>query len=129
MTFKSPEVGAKALKSLLDSDRNFSTVSVEHGLARALNAFSESDIRLYRNGSLPFIGREASVGALSSVTGQYKSEPISGEVSSVADFGYTHGTYDLTDETKKVIEHGSYVRIWRKVDYRWKIILDITNAH
>ena len=36
---------------------------------------------------------------------------------------------NLTDETKKVIEHGSYVRIWRKVDGRWQIVLDITNAH
>ena len=29
MTFESPEVGAKALKSLLDRDRNFASVSVD----------------------------------------------------------------------------------------------------
>ena len=70
MIFKSPEVGANALKSLLDRDRNFSTVSVEQGLARAFIAFSCSGSSDFtETGSLPFIGREASVGALSSDQG------------------------------------------------------------
>ena len=45
------------------------------------------------------------------------------------DLGYTHGTYEVTDETKKVIEKGSYVRIWKKQGNVWRIVLDVMNVH
>mgnify|MGYP003286403550 CR=1 FL=1 len=54
---------------------------------------------------------------------------IGADVSRAGDLGYTHGTYDLTDSNKKVIERGSYVRIWKRQGGRWQVVLDITNAH
>lgn len=132
------EIGKKAAagsevsttpKALLDRDRIFALATLDHDLAKAFLAFASPEVRLYRNGSLPFIGREASARALSSIKGRFKSEPINGDVSRAGDLGYTHGTYEIEDATKKVIERGSYVRIWKKQGGVWKVVLDVVNPH
>ena len=120
---------ANALKHLLNRDRIMSLATVDQGFAKAFVAFASPEVRLYRNANLPLIGREASVGVLSQVKGQLVSQPISGDVSRAGDLGYTHGTYEVTDDSKKVIERGSYVRIWGKQDGVWRVVLDVTNAH
>ena len=120
---------ATELKGLLYLDRSLSTGSQSHGLSKALMVVAAPDIRVYRAGNLPLIGREASRAALARIKGQFKSEPIGGDVSRAGDLGYTHGTYDLTGADQKVIERGSYVRIWKKHNDKWQLVLDITNAH
>ena len=120
---------ASAIKQLLDRDRIFSLASVDQGLAKAYSAFASPQLRLYRPRNLPYIGREASLAALGSAKGRFKSEPIAGDVSRAGDLGYTHGTYDITEDAKKIVERGSYVRIWRKQGDVWQVVLDVTNAH
>jgi ketosteroid isomerase-like protein len=118
-----------AVKGLLDRDRMLSVATVDQLLAKAFFAFSSPEVRLYRASSLPFIGREASADALAKTKGQFVSKPIGGDVSRAGDLGYTHGTYELTDDMKRVIERGSYVRIWQKQGGAWRVVLDVTNAH
>lgn len=120
---------AGALKALTDHERLLSLAFVERGLDKAFLAFASPQVRLYRAGSLPFIGREASVAALVRIEGHFRSVLINGDVSRAGDLGYTHGTYDLTDAAGKAIERGSYVRIWQRQDSVWRVVIDITNAH
>ena len=120
---------AKAIKALVDRDRILSLATLEHGLVKAFESHASPDVRVYRAGNLPFIGRAASAEALSKVTGKFKSEPISGDVSRAGDLGYTHGTYEISDAANKVVERGSYVRIWRNQGGAWRVVLDVTNVH
>ena len=120
---------AVAVKALLERDRNLSSATLDHGLVKAFETYAAREVRVYRAGSLPFIGRSASATALSNVTGRFKSEPIGGDVSRAGDLGYTHGTYELSDATEKVVERGSYVRIWKKRNGVWRVVLDVTNVH
>ncbi|HEU0252409.1 MAG TPA: DUF4440 domain-containing protein [Pyrinomonadaceae bacterium] len=117
-----------ALKGLLVRDRLMSLAASNGGLVKAFQSFASPNVRLYRNGSLPSVGRDASVAALSKTKGQFVSQAIGGDVSRAGDLGYTHGTYEIT-EAKKVIERGSYVRIWKMQDNVWHVVLDVTNAH
>jgi ketosteroid isomerase-like protein len=110
---------ATELKGLLNLDRSGSSFT----------SLAAPDVRVYREAGIPFIGREASLAALAKIKGQFKAEPIGGDVSRAGDLGYTHGTYDLIGADQKVIEHGSYVRIWKKQEGRWRIVLDVINAH
>ncbi|HKG79761.1 MAG TPA: nuclear transport factor 2 family protein, partial [Pyrinomonadaceae bacterium] len=119
----------KALKSLIVRDLKYSDEGFQKGLVKAFLAYASPEVRLYRAGNLPFIGREASADALTKATGQFKWRPIGGDVSRAGDLGYTHGTYEVTDDTKTVIEHGSYIRIWKKQDGVWRIVMDVINAH
>jgi len=120
---------AKAVKALVDRDRILSLAALEYGLAKAFESHASPDVRVYRTGNLPFIGRSASEEALKKMSGKLKSQPIGGDVSHAGDLGYTHGTYEISDAADKVVERGSYVRIWRNQGGAWRVVLDVTNVH
>jgi ketosteroid isomerase-like protein len=111
----------KALDALLAHDRSYSTLR--------FSDYASPEVRLYRPGNLPYVGSQAATEALAKTKGQYAWQPIGGDVSRAGDLGYTHGTYEVTDDTKKVIEKGSYVRIWRKQGNVWRIVMDVVNVH
>jgi len=113
-TFKPVDL-TTARKSLFDRDQAYEIAEFA--------AYASPDVRLYRADNLPFIGREASLAALAKTTAQVKWHPIAADVSQAGDLGYTHGTYEAGDE------RGSYVRIWKKENGQWRIIMDVTNSH
>lgn len=108
---------AKERASLVDLDRKYTFT------------YAAPDVRLYRDGNLPYIGIEAATAALAKPKGQFTWQPIGGDVSRAGDLGYTHGTYEVADDTKKVIERGSYVHIWKKQNGKWLVALDVINVH
>lgn len=125
--FKPVDV-AVALKALLDRDAAYLQQNQKEGLLKAFVANASPDVRLYRGGNLPFIGRTASANALGLAKGQVKWTATGGDVSRSGDLGYTYGTYEITDATK-VTEQGSYVRIWKNEGGGWQIVLDVANPH
>ncbi|HKP82609.1 MAG TPA: DUF4440 domain-containing protein [Pyrinomonadaceae bacterium] len=116
-SFKPVDVSA-ATEELLNRDRKFSFAD-----------YASPDVRLYREGNLPYIGKQAAVEVLAKTKGRIAWQPIGGDVSRAGDLGYAHGTYELTDDTKNVIERGSYVRIWQKQGGTWRIVIDVINVH
>jgi ketosteroid isomerase-like protein len=116
-----PVDGAKALEALLNRDRRYAIDRFPF--------FASPEIRLYRPGNLPYIGAQAASDALAKTKGQIAWQPIGGDVARAGDLGYTHGAYEVTDDGKKVIEKGSYVRIWRKQENVWHIVIDVVNVH
>jgi ketosteroid isomerase-like protein len=127
-TFKPVDIAASR-ESLLDRDRKYSAAVLSQGLAKTFGEYAAPDVRLYRSAGLPFIGREASSEAIAKTKGQVVWQPIASDTSSAGDLGYTHGTYEVSDDTKKVTERGSYVRIWKKEQGAWRIVMDVTNVH
>lgn len=127
-TFK-PVDETSVRKALLDRDQAYEVVALKEGLAKAFASHASPEVRLYRANKLPFIGRENAAAELATTKGRVMWHTIAGDVSQAGDLGYTHGTYEISDETKKVIERGSYVRIWKKENGAWRIVMDVTNAH
>jgi ketosteroid isomerase-like protein len=119
---------AMVRNTLIEQDRNYAQASLKEGPVKAFSTYASPDVRLYRNGNLPFIGRTASANALGSTKGQVSWTPIAGDVSRSGDLGYTHGTYETSD-SGKVTERGSYVRIWKNEGGQWRVVLDVTNPH
>ena len=120
--FKPVDV-TSARKSLLDRDQAYEAAALSQGLAKAFTAYASPDVRLYRANNLPYIGREASSAALAKTTDQVKWHVDGGDVSQAGDLGYTHGIYEAANE------RGSYVRIWKKENGQWRIVMDVTNSH
>jgi Domain of unknown function (DUF4440) len=115
---------------LLDKDKKFAEVAEKEGLFHAFFSYAAPDIRLYRAGSLPYIGIQAAGNVFISTKGRFTWQPIGADISRSRDLGYTHGTYQITDDTQKVVESGSYVCIWRAEPGRaLRVVLDMTNAH
>ena len=127
ISFKPVDVAA-ATKRLLDVDRQYSDASKQN-LVKAFTAHASPEVRLYREGNLPTIGMKAASDALNKTTGHFAWQAIGGDVSRAGDLGYTHGTYEVTDDARKVTQHGSYVRIWKKEGSAWHIVMDVINAH
>lgn len=115
-------------KALLKLDRTLSEDSLKNGLFNSYGLRASPNIRVYRNGSLPVIGQTEAL-ALVYAKGEMGWTPLGGDVSRSGDLAYTHGVYEITDTTKKVIERGSYVRIWKVEFGGWRIVLDVTNPH
>jgi ketosteroid isomerase-like protein len=117
---------AIARRELLDWDRDYLQHTLKRGLVKTFMTYASPYVRLYRNGSLPFIGRTVAANALESAQGQVNWTTVGGDVSRSGDLGYTYGTYEVTD-APKVIERGSYVRIWKNEGAGWRIVLDVAN--
>ena len=115
---------------LLERDRAFAQTSLKDGLSSVFFVYAARDVRLYRNGNLPYIGVGAAANALNSEKRRVQWTPLGGDVSRSDDLGYTHGTYEITDAAAaKVAERGSYVRIWKKENGAWRVVLDVANPH
>jgi ketosteroid isomerase-like protein len=121
-TFK-PVDATTTRQTLLDRDQKYAAAVLKDGLAKAFVAYASSEVRLYRNNNLPYIGREASSEALGKTTGPVKWQPLAADTSNAGDLGYTRGTYEADGKT------GSYVRIWKKQNETWQIVMDVTNPH
>ena len=102
---------ATALEALLERDRNYASAQRKQARAAVFPVYASRDVRLYRPDNLPYVGVQAGTEALATPKGRIKWQPIGGDVSIAGDLGYTHRTYEVRDDTKNVIEKGSYVRI------------------
>jgi len=119
-----------ARAALIALDREFSHTSSASGPAKAFLAYSASEVRLFRNDHYPLSGSVAIKQVLSTNSGpQLTWQPLAADVSRSGDLGYTHGTYALRDsnEPGKVIEHGNYLRIWKRHKGDWKVVVDVAN--
>src|SRR5690348_5507087 len=118
---------AVALEALLERDRNYASAQRKQELAAVYSMYAARDVRLYRKDNLPYVGIQAATDALATTKGPITWKPTGGDVSRAGDLGYTHGTYEVKDDTKTVIEKGSYVRIWKKRNGMWRIVMDVAN--
>ena len=93
----------------------------------ALSGFDPA-ARLYRNGSFPFVGQTAVRKALSDVKGAFAWKVARLEVSGSADLAYAYGTADFKPAAaSQPIEQSNFVRIWKKQNGVWKVVLDLAD--
>jgi ketosteroid isomerase-like protein len=91
------------------------------------DAFAAADVRLFRNGKFPFVGKTAAAAALSDGSSVWTWEPGLISVSRSGDLGYTYGTYRVTskDSSQRVMESGNYYRVWKKQGNKWLVVADL----
>ena len=118
-----------ARTALLGRDHEFSNASSRWGILQALQIFAADDVRLLREGKLPVLTKEAASVALSKGLIAWTWQPIAVDVSRSGDLGYTHGLYELksTNLGKSVTEKGNYLRIWKKQNGVWNVVVDLAN--
>lgn len=117
-----------AQNALMEVDRKLSETSMEQGYIEALVSAAADDFRVYRNGSLPTVGKEAARNLLSDVSGVLTWEPEAGSLARSGDLGYTYGTAILrpSADIPEIRASYSYLRIWKKGDdNHWQVVLDI----
>lgn len=95
----------------------------------AFESFAAADVRVFRDGKFPFVGKTAAATALPDGSTVWTWQPALVSVSRSGDLGYTYGTYRVTskDFSEKLLESGNYYRVWKKQAGKWKLVADLTN--
>lgn len=112
---------------LLDQERNFSIASRKDGFAKAFAFYAAPAVRLYRNDKFPFVGSAAAEQELAAHKAVLTWEPTFADVSNSGDLGYAYGLYELSDDSNAIVERGNYLRIWKKENGNWRVVLDVAN--
>jgi len=117
------------LNELIETDREFSAMSQREGINAAFLHYMDDQATIYREGMLPFIGREALTRLYSTPrTAQLTWEPTSAGCAESGDLGYTLGRWKMIShnaEGTETVNTGFYVSIWkRQPDGSWKYVFD-----
>ncbi len=123
------------INQLIQTDKDFSSYSVENGTGPAFIAFADSAVIMISDGGRTVVGRDNLTNYMGtdnpSGSPVLKWEPLKAEVAASGDLGYTFGRYEsiaLDSLENEVIKYGTYVSVWKKQDDgSWKFVIDAGN--
>ncbi len=119
----SPESGSANLEK---TQRSFAE-SLKDGEADAISDNASDDIRIYRNGQLPAVGKAAAEKMLAEKDAKTIRTPGGAGTSDPLDLAYEYG--EFSRERNHATQHGIYLCIWRlESDGTWKIALDLQKS-
>lgn len=101
----------------------FYQMAASKGLAKTYKSFAADDIRSYREGKAPFLGKKAVLALLADEKTQVSFAKRSSTFTAT-DLSYNLTTYTRTVDGK-VTEKGNFLQIWKFFDGKWQIVLDI----
>ncbi|MEP7213952.1 MAG: hypothetical protein ABI791_12795 [Acidobacteriota bacterium] len=109
--------------SAADTANSFFEIAGQTGLSKAYQTYAAKNVRAFREGSMPMIGRDKLLSFIKkgkTKTTLTKRTTFFGS----ADIAYVINTYSQTKQDKSV-EKGNFMQIWKLIDGRWEIVLDI----
>jgi len=123
------------INQLIQTDKDFSSYSVENGTGPAFIAFADSAVIMISDGGRTVVGRDSLTNFMGTDNPPgspvLKWEPLKAEVAASGDLGYTFGRYEsiaLDSLENEVIKYGTYVSVWKKQDDgSWKFVIDAGN--
>lgn len=113
----------EALAAVTQEERDF-VEAAARGVEDAYDTFASEDVRLYRAGDLPTVGKDKARALLVKRPGTHRMQTTSAEVSKGGDLAFTYGRCDVTYHDKQSTSYT--LRIWKRMpDGTWKIALDL----
>ena len=118
-----PNDAAKgALQSFQDTQIAF-IATARLDFTKAFGQFGGDQVRLYRNGSLPAIGKKEGLALLGAEEAGLAMEVMKTDVSTTADLAYMYGSY--SDTRTQPAAAGHFLQVWQTdVSGAWKLVLD-----
>ena len=114
------ETGRATLTKL---ENEFSARSAKKGATEAFEFYLADETRLLREKVAPAVGKQAALNLISSRMGTLSWTPSVADVSRSGDLGYTYGVFEF--KSGGALERGSYVRVWKKLNGKWKVVMDV----
>jgi ketosteroid isomerase-like protein len=112
-----------ARRAFAAAEKEFDAASATDAGAALIDA-SARNIRVFRNGRFPAVGRDAAQLMIGYDHGKLKAKGAGGGISRSGDLAYSYGAY--TNERLDGVEHGYFVTVWRmSVGGDWKLAVDI----
>lgn len=115
------EGGRASLKKL---ESEFSERSARKGALDAFDFYLAEDARLLRENVPPAVGKNAALNLVSARLGTLSWQVTMADISASGDLGYTYGVFEFKSGAAAP-ERGSYVRVWKKQNGKWKVVMDV----
>jgi ketosteroid isomerase-like protein len=123
----SPLLQPESASADLDKVQTEFVESLKEDEADAIIDHAGDDIRVYRRGQLPAVGKAAVKKMLSEEDAKTSRAPLGAGTSDPVDLAYEYGEY--TSERENTTQRGIYLCIWRfESDGEWKISLDLQKS-
>ena len=116
----------QSVRTLRVAEEAFARASARAGARAAYEHHGAEDLRFYRPGAAPALGKASALQARDMTAGRLVWTADRVEAAHSGDFGYARGSYAGADEPSKVLGH--YLRVWRLEANEWRVALDVTNA-
>ncbi|HTO72694.1 MAG TPA: nuclear transport factor 2 family protein [Gemmatimonadales bacterium] len=118
--------------AIMQADRDFASAVARTGIDAWVAAFAVDGVQITQRGVIQGSDaiRKLMAADLADTVNLLDWQPVSAEVGSSADLGYTIGRWQLRVRAKpdSVLAHGNYLTVWRKgPDGTWKAAVDIGN--
>jgi len=114
--------------ALLQTDRDFSAMSVREGMFKAFLFYIAEDGVILQDNTYPLKGRETlkkRFSGKSDTAFVLSWDPLYEKIAESGELGYTYGIHSSFNKTTGGITKGTYLTIWRKqTDGTWKFVLD-----
>ena len=107
------------------AEEDFAARARESGLRATHALHAAADLRFYRPGQAPALGREAALASAAMTDAKLAWIPERSETSGSGDLGYVRGRYTSLDAPQQPL--GYYLRVWRREAGRWRVALEIVN--
>ena len=122
---KTVDARRKALP-LQEAHQKFVDAAKTNSADAALGVAAE-ELRVYREGSFPAVGKNAARALLEAKAGKMSFEQLGGDMSHSADLAYSYGKYSLNRDGST--ESGHFFQIWQTdAAGSWKLVLDWQKA-
>lgn len=111
---------------LQEAHQKFVDAAKNNSADAALEVAAE-EIRVYRDGSLPAVGKSAAATLLNAKAGKMSFQQLGGDMSRSTDLAYSYGKYSLNRDGST--ELGHFFQIWQ-IDAAgvWKLVVDWQQA-
>lgn len=116
--------GIPGSEPLAQAEAAFSRDSSAEGMQAAWTRWGAEDVRVYREGAAPFIGRDAVARDARDET-RIAAVPDVVRTAASGEFGYVRGAIHPAGDAQAVC--GYYLHVWRHEAAGWRLALDVVN--
>jgi ketosteroid isomerase-like protein len=109
--------------SAADAANRFYEMANSVGVQKAYAQFADNNIRFYREGEFPGVGRSTILARVKKNKGAF-AFPKRSVFFESDDLAYVNNTYTFTSE-KGEVETGNFLHIWKFADGQWRLVLDV----
>ncbi len=117
---------ASVREKLMKLETDFAVAASKKGAANAFDIYLAEYARMLRPNLAPALGKARSLEIVSSRLGSLSWQPTMADVAASGDLGYTYGTFEFKSRGV-LVEHGSYVRVWKKIGRAWQVVMDVAS--
>jgi ketosteroid isomerase-like protein len=119
-----PPAGASS-DDVADAEARFASEARERGLRAAYGAYGADNLRFYRAGQAPVVGRAAALAAPAMLEDVPAWTVERTETARSGELAYARGAY--ASRATPATPLGWYLRVWRREGPGWRIAMDVTN--